>query len=219
LQVYRVMGFGSYKTAWYMCHRVRAALMNEEFRKLIGVVEVDETFIGGKDKNRHVNDRRDGRGGNNKFVVLGAVERKGNVVARVIERPTSAIIGHFLRETVSTKVSLLATDTASYYRDLPYGYVNHGRVDHSAKQYVVGAIHANAIEGFWSILKRGVVGTYHKVTKRYLPRCVAEFQFRTITGRTWTFRGKRSRDANIKSTRFINPSISPPNYQAAGREH
>jgi hypothetical protein len=172
-----------------------------------------------RNKNRHVNDRRDGRGGNNKFVVLGAVERKGNVVARVIERPTSAIIGHFLRETVSTKVSLLATDTASYYRDLPYGYVNHGRVDHSAKQYVVGAIHANAIEGFWSILKRGVVGTYHKVTKRYLPRCVAEFQFRTITGRTWTFRGKRSRDANIKSTRFINPSISPPNYQAAGREH
>src|SRR5580704_11585120 len=90
LQVMRVMGFGSYKTAHYMCHRVRVGLANEDFQKLMGIVEVDETFVGGKARNRH-KDRRgpDGRGPkgptNGKSIVVGAVRRKGNVVARVIE--------------------------------------------------------------------------------------------------------------------------------------
>ncbi len=83
LQIYRTMGFGSYKTAWYMCHRVRAGLANEDFRKLMGVVEVDETFIGGDDSNRHLKNKKGSKG---KTIVIGAVERKGNVVARVINR-------------------------------------------------------------------------------------------------------------------------------------
>src|SRR5882724_3643104 len=141
LQIYRVMGFGSYKTAWYMCHRVRAALANEEFRRLMGIVEIDETFIGGKDKNRHVGKRQTGYGGKYKSVVIGAVERKGNVIARVIERVNAATVNHFLAETVSTKVSLLASDHGSYYNDLPFGFTQHGKVDHSKGQYVVGAIH------------------------------------------------------------------------------
>jgi transposase-like protein len=87
LQIYRFMGFGSYKTAWYMCHRVRAAVADRDFEKLAGVVEVDETFVGGKAKSRH-KDRRGGGGGtggvsSGKAVVAGAVRRKGNVVARV----------------------------------------------------------------------------------------------------------------------------------------
>ena len=91
LQIMRMMGFGSYRTAWHMCHRIRAALLDKDFHKLMGIVEVDETFVGGKAKNRHW-DRRGGGGtggiGSGKSAVVGAVSRKGNVVARCCrERP------------------------------------------------------------------------------------------------------------------------------------
>jgi transposase-like protein len=131
LQVKRVMGFGSYKTAWYMCHRIRAALQEKDFQKLVGLVEVDETYIGGKSKNRHHDKRGDGQGGAGKDVVIGAVRRKGNVVARVIERADRATVAEFLRETVSNKVSLLATDDAKVYRRI--GSWPHGVVKHRAK--------------------------------------------------------------------------------------
>jgi transposase-like protein len=180
LQIMRYMGFGSYKTAWSMCHKVRAALM-QNVDKLGGIVEVDETFIGGKDKNRHWDKKshvKDGGGKDPlKFSVVGAVRRKGNVIARVVERVNTATLEKFVGEAVSTRVSLICTDENPGYRRLGYRY-NHGSVDHSAGQHVVGAIHTNTIEGFWSIVKRGVVGTFHKVSKKYLPFYVAEFQFR-----------------------------------------
>jgi hypothetical protein len=179
LQIKRVMGFGSYETAWSMCHRVRGGLANEEFRKLIGVVEVDETFIGGKAKNKHW-DKRDGKGGgtgSGKSIVAGAVTRKGNVVARVIADVTTDTLTRFVRESVATDVSLLCTDQYTAYRDLGAEFP-HGSVDHAKGQYVVGAIHTNTIEGFWSLMKRGIMGTFHKVSRKYLPLYVAEFQFR-----------------------------------------
>ncbi len=180
LQIHRQMGFGSYKTAWYMCHRVRAGLANEEFRKLIGVVEVDETWIGGDDNNRHADKKSHKRGGFNdplKFAVIGAVERKGTLVARVLSKVNHTAMQGFIREAVSTDCSLLATDQHRAYMHLSDDF-RHGSVDHSKKQYVVGAIHTNTIEGFWSLIKRGVMGSYHKVSRKYLPLYVAEFQFR-----------------------------------------
>ncbi len=179
LQIQRMMGFGSYKTAWYMCHRIRAALGMEDFQQLMGIVEVDETFVGGKAKNRHKG-KRGGPGGgtgSGKIAVAGAVSRKGNVVARVIENVKVNTLTDFVRQTVSTKVSLLCTDSFSGYRLLSDNYP-HGVVNHEAGEYVVGAIHTNTIEGFWSLVKRGMVGTFHKVSRKYLPLYVAEFQFR-----------------------------------------
>jgi transposase-like protein len=181
LQVQRMTGFGSYKTAWYMCHRVRAGLANEEFRQLIGIVEVDETFIGGKDKNRHFDKRQHkpgGQGDKLKFAVIGAVERKGSIIARVLDKVNSATVENFVRQAVSTDVSLLTSDEYPGYQDLPRSGYNHGAVNHRAKRYVVGALHTNTIEGFWSLIKRGVMGSYHKVSRKYLPLYVAEFQFR-----------------------------------------
>jgi transposase-like protein len=180
LQIHRMMGFGSYRTAWYMCHRVRAGLANEDFRKLIGFVEVDETYIGGKDINRHWDKKAHAFGCKHdplKYTVIGAVERKGNVVARVLDTVNFSTMQGFVRECVSTNVSLLNTDEALAYRHLGDEY-QHGMVEHSRRKYVVGAVHTNTIEGFWSLVKRGVMGSYHKVSRKYLPLYVAEFQFR-----------------------------------------
>src|ERR1700730_11392175 len=144
LQIYRFMGFGSYKTAWGMCHKVRVALM-QDIDQLGGIVEVDETFVGGLAKNKHKDKRGKGGGtggiGSGKTPVVGAVKRKGNVIARVVENVRAVI-------------------------------------DHAKGQYVIGAVHTQTIEGFWSIFKRGVMGTFHKMSAKYMPLYVAEFQFR-----------------------------------------
>jgi transposase-like protein len=178
LQIQRMMGFGSYSTAHYMCHRVRAGLADPEFRKLMGIVEVDETYIGGKNKNRHADKKiKDASGTMGKLIVIGAASRKGNVVARVIENTDTGTLDGFVREAVSEKVSLLATDEHSGYRKLgdlfAHEFVRHGR-----GEYVNGAVHTQTIDGFWSLLKRGIMGSYHKVSRKYLPLYVAEFAWR-----------------------------------------
>jgi transposase-like protein len=178
LQIQRMMGFGSYETAHSMCHKIRAALVEPEV-KLGGIVEVDETWVGGKDANRHWDKKHHGKtggAGSGKSPVIGAVSRKGNVIARALSRVTKDAAEHFVREMVSDKVSLLATDENQVYD----GLIEYPRqtVEHQAKRYVVGAVHTNTIEGFWSIFKRGIMGSFHKVSTKYMPLYVAEFQFR-----------------------------------------
>jgi transposase-like protein len=178
-QIHRMIGSGSYQTAWYLCMRLRASLQDPDFRKLMGIVEVDETYIGGLNANRPLRKRFDikGRGQVGKTTVIGAISRKGNVTCRIIEGTSIDAMTRFVRDVVSDKVSLVATDEAAGFRYLGRHYP-HDTVDHKANEYVRGEVHTNNIESFWSLLKRGVMGTFHNISKDYLPLYLAEFQFR-----------------------------------------
>lgn len=197
LQIQRQMGFGSYETALNMTHKIRTAMMEPE-KQLGGIVEVDEIYVGGKDTNRHWDKKRHniGRGAGNEMVV-GAVRRKGNVIARVVDNIKRDTLEAFVKEAVSDRVSLLCTDDWSGYRRLHYNY-NHEIINHAQGKYVrqdvVGAIHTNTIEGFWSLLKRGMIGTFHKVSAKYLPLYVAEFQFRYNNRMNPDILGRQSAD-------------------------
>ncbi len=183
LQIHRQIGSGDYRTAWYMCQRIRAAMTYPDMKALLGDVEVDETYIGGKAHNRHggKNKMPIGHGTAGKLPVIGAIARKGNVVCKMIENTDTKTLDQFVRRTVDKeKVDLISTDEHSGYRLLGEGpdALPHEVIRHSSGEYVRGVVHTNSIESFWSLLKRGIVGTYHKVSKTYLPLYLNEFQFR-----------------------------------------
>jgi len=144
LQIHRMIGSGSYKTAFYMCHRLRASLQDPEFRQLMGVVEVDETFIGGKAANMHLRKRKalGLTGTMNKIPVVGAIARKGNVVCRMIASTDTPTLDSFVRRTINRKVELIATDEHSGYRLLSEGPdgLPHFVVRHSSGEYVRGVV-------------------------------------------------------------------------------
>ncbi len=195
LQIHRTIGSGDYRTAWYICHRIRAAFQSDEIMRLAGEVEIDETYIGGENRNRPLRKRQPprtrkpggglGSANTGKVMVIGAISRKGNVTAQVIERLDTATVGEFVKSAVSDNVSLVATDQAGVYRfmeapgwSLGRPALPHESVDHSKQEYVRGSVHTAHIDSFWSLLKRGIMGTFHKVSKDYLPLYVNEFAFR-----------------------------------------
>ncbi len=181
LQLHRVI-FGEdsgsdYRTTWYMCHRWRTA-MSGTSGPLKGEVEIDETFVGGKDKNRHKAKRTKGTGTAGKVAVVGAMSRRGKVVAKVIENTDTQTLTQFVRQSVADDVSLVATDEHSGYRLLKQKGYPHESVTHSKGEYVRGLVHTANLDSFWSLLKRGIVGSFHHVSKEYLPLYVNEFSFR-----------------------------------------
>lgn len=168
-EIQRQLGV-TYKTAWRMGHEIRKYMGWVDGDDPIGgdkVVEADKAFIGGKDK----------RGEDDKTVVLGMVERGGDVIARVVaERGAFHVIPRIVEHVKPG--SRIATDEARAFRALADEGFRHGTVNHSKKQYVNGDVHTNSIEAFWSSLKRGISGTHVWVSSAHLPKYLAEFEFR-----------------------------------------
>ena len=165
------------KTAWFMNHRIRYAMTTKSF--LLGlenVVEADETYMGGKDKNRHKNKRLAGTGTANKIPVFGMVERKGNVTAVPVIKADTGTLTDIIRKNLDKK-AVLMTDDHGAYRKIHREF-EHLVVNHTQGEYGVGMIHTNTIENFWSLLKRGIIGIYHQVSPQHLHRYCDEFSFR-----------------------------------------
>lgn len=165
-------------TAWYMLMRLRRAMI-EHGELLKGLVEADETYIGGKDKNKH-NDKRgggtQGRNTKDKVAVFGVLEREGKVKAGKVKDVSKRTLHREIYEKVE-KGTQIFTDEWKSYVGLT-GKFKHDVVRHSSGQYVKGLAHTNTLEGFWSLLKRGIVGQYHQVSKRHVGRYIDEFCFR-----------------------------------------
>lgn len=171
----------TYKTAWFMTHRLREAMRVLQFESFGGegkTVEADETFIGGKQKNKHANKRSPYRLGGSwgKESAFSLVERGGRVRSVHTPRVNAATLRPILKEQLHPATKLM-TDDAGQYRHMHRDF-DHQIVNHSAGEYVRGEAHTNTIENYFSILKRGINGVYHAVSKKHLKRYLAEFDFR-----------------------------------------
>ncbi|HEY5058025.1 MAG TPA: IS1595 family transposase [Gaiellaceae bacterium] len=177
-QIHRMLGV-TYKTAWFMAHRIRYAMDQPPFtRALEGVVEADETYVGGKERNRKRQDkqRKTGRG-TDKTPVVALVERGGEVRSFRMANVTGAEIKGAIRRNVARGARIM-TDSFASYRGLGKEFASHEYVSHSDGEYVRGDVHTNTAENYFSILKRGIDGTYHHISEAHLPRYLAEFDFR-----------------------------------------
>lgn len=176
-QIQRETGV-TYKTAWRMFKQIRT-LLAENTQPLAGEVELDETFVGGKAHNMHKTKREQlgGRGTAGKQAVFGAVERKGSVVAVAVPNTDKLTLMPHIKKNVSP-TSIIYTDEMSAYAPLNENGYTHKVVNHSDHIYVRGNIHTNTIEGFWSLVKRGIGGVYHSVSPDYLQSYVNEYAFR-----------------------------------------
>lgn len=174
-QIERELGV-TYKTAWRMCHLIRKELMPQDTERLSGDVEADETYIGGKPRQ---SDRTKGvtmsQHLDRKAKVAGVVERGGRVIASVTEFRVDA--RNHVREYVLPE-SHLFTDEYGAYEAVGRRFAGHHRINHSEKVYVSGEVHTQTIEGFWSLVKNGIRGTYHAVSAKHLQTYLNEYAWR-----------------------------------------
>jgi transposase len=168
-QIQRETGV-TYKTAWRMFTQIRS-LLQDDIPTLTGEVEVDETYVGGVRRGKR------GRGAEGKSKVIGAVERNGRVIAQVIPDVKRHTLIPFMTRKVDRSATLYTDTFPSYDHMTRLGY-KHLRIAHEAKEYARGSVHTNSIEGFWSLLKRGISGVYHSVSAKYLQNYINEYGFR-----------------------------------------
>lgn len=173
-QLHRMLGV-TYRSAWFMSHRLRYAMSVEPMVGMLrGTVEVDETYVGGR---RRGTKRGRPQPGSHKSAVVALVERGGKVRAMPMERVTTDNLRNAMKECVSCEATII-TDELPAYRGAAVHFVDHQKVEHGTGEYVRGTAHTNTVEGFFSLLKRGINGTFHHVGKGHLGRYVDEFAFR-----------------------------------------
>jgi len=181
-QLHRMIGL-PYKTAWFMAHRIREGMRELNPTTPLGgegkYVEADETVIGGKERNKHKSKRNPKNiGAVGKEVAFALVERGGKVRSHHVPNVNAKTLGPILMEQVNA-ASTLMTDDAGQYRGVGTEFVRHETVNHGIEEYVRGDAHTNTIEGYFSIMKRGINGVYHHVSAQHLKRYLAEFDFRS----------------------------------------
>jgi transposase-like protein len=173
------------KTAWFLLHRLRYAFEHPLFKQALGItdtVEVDETYVGGESKNKHVNKKTEGTQGRSmkdKSAVFGMIERGGNIIAQQVGDTSGKTLKPIIKDYIVGNATI-NTDEWLAYNGLNSDYT-HQRVNHGAKEYVNSMVHTNNIECFWSHFKRGVDGIYHWVSKKHLQSYVDEFTLRYNT--------------------------------------
>jgi transposase-like protein len=168
---------GSYKTAWYLCHRIRAAMKETERPMLDGTVEMDETYIGGK---QHTYSKA-GYGDSNKQIVIGIRQRGADLRFFHAQDVKSGTLAQFIRENVSEDVDVIMTDELNAYPTAMKSIAmtaKHKTIKHKAKVYVDGDIHTNTVESAFSLLKRGIIGTWHRISAKHLAAYLDEMSFR-----------------------------------------
>lgn len=193
LQLQRNLGIGSYETAWHMAHRIRFAMKQGAFDKMLrGAVEVDETYVGGKKRGG-----KRGRGSENKTPVLVLVERSGNARTKVIEHVDRKTLHGEINTHVNPD-STIITDDWPAYKGIGTNFIGgHQVVRHSIGEYAKGTVNTNTAECYFSLLKRGIIGVFHQVSRKHLHRYCDEFSFR------WDRRKDRDIDRTVEVLRIV----------------
>lgn len=174
-QLHRSLGI-TYKSAWFLCHRIRYAMAREPLKGMLkGIVEADETYVGGKKRKGSKRGR-----GTKKTPVLTLVERKGRARSYKLDNLTKRTIQGLIRDDVEI-TSHIMTDEFKSYKGLSQYFAGHSHVNHGAKEYCRGIVHVNFAESYFSLLKRAVIGAFHHVSDAHLPRYLSEFDFRWNT--------------------------------------